>query len=78
MEIKNEQFGVKLERRGEDDPHVCFQIFSDASDSWRLSIGNSFSSYWLDDLIQVLQTAKTHLEKACKKQADGYGYEFKE
>ena len=75
--ILSGQFGVRLVRRGEDDPHVCIQVLSEDDGNWLCS-ENSFSSFWLSDLQGVLRDAERWMKKNCKKSADGYGYDFKE
>jgi hypothetical protein len=73
-EIKGGQFGVRFEPRGQDDPHVCIQLLSEDDTNW-FEVGNSFSSFWLDDLIAQLTAAKTLLEQGPKDPA-GFGYRF--
>lgn len=76
MEIKGGQFGVRLEPREDGDNHVCVQIISEDDGNWSES-GEYFSSFWLNDLIDVLIKARRLMEKKCKKQKVGFGYEFK-
>jgi hypothetical protein len=78
MEIKHKQFGVRLEARGENDPHVCFQLLTEDDEYWG-DTDTGGSTYWLDDLIGVLQAAKTALETSpeFEKEKNGYGWDFK-
>lgn len=76
FEIKGKQFGVRFEPRGDgaNDNHICIQILTEDDENW-FEAGNSFSSYWLEDLITVLQTANDAMKQNAKK--DGkYGYKF--
>lgn len=54
IELKGQQFGVRFERRGDDDRHVTIQLLSEDDENW-FKVGNPFSSHWLTDLIQILQ-----------------------
>lgn len=74
QEFKGGQFGVRLVPRGGNDPHVCIQLLGEDDENW-FEIGNSFSSFWIDDLIQQLQIAKKAME-ALPKDRHGYGREF--
>lgn len=74
MKILGGQFGVEIVPRGRDDDHACIQILSEDDDNWFES-GSSFSSFWLDDLIKVLQSAKTELQTNYEKEE--FGYKFK-
>lgn len=77
MEVKGTQFAAELVPRGQDDDHVCIQL-KGKDDENGFEIGNPFSSFWLDDLIQVLQNAKAVLKSRCAEDPEGWGYKFKE
>ena len=74
-ELKGNQFGVRFKRRGHDDPHICIQIIGEDDEHW-FDIGNSFSSFWIQDLIDQLETAKALLDARYKKDPSGFGYTF--
>lgn len=74
QEFKGLQFGVRLIQRGPNDPHVCIQLLAEDDEHW-FELGNSFSAYWLDDLIMQLNTAKDALD-SLPKSKDGYGHNF--
>ncbi len=76
MEIKGGQLGVILHPRSNEDNHVCVQIISEDDGNWSKN-GQYFSSFWIDDLIFVLEEAKEKMKRKCKKGKDGFGYEFK-
>jgi len=71
------QFAVALVDRGENDKHICFEIFGEDDGHW-FRVGHGSSSFWIDDLIKQLQLAKEYMEKHEAKDKDGYGHEFKE
>jgi hypothetical protein len=75
-EIKGNQFGVRFEKRGPKDPHVIIQLLSEDDDNW-FEVGNSFSAFWISDLIAVLETAQETLKNNAKWNRKEFGYEFK-
>lgn len=78
FESRGQQFGVRFEKRGEDDPHVIVQILVEDDGNW-FEVGSGFSSFWLDDVISQLQIAKATLELESEFKKDGeWGYKFKE
>lgn len=77
-EVKGIQFGVRLEPRGKDDKHVCIQIIISEDDEQWHPHGSSFSSFWIKDLIRVLQLAQAELRRSAVKDSEGFGFEFKE
>lgn len=78
MEIKGQQFGVRLDARGHEDPHVIIQLLGEDDENW-FTIGNGFSSFWLDDLILVLQDTRAILMSNTQRfERESYGYRFKE
>lgn len=66
--------GVILTHRGEDDPHVCVQIITEDDENWFVS-DNSFSSFWLPDLMSVLQEAQDWMNQNCDM--DDCGWKFR-
>ena len=62
MKIKGAQFGVRLEFDSPKADGTFVQLLGEDDGHW-FKIGNGFSSYWLSDLITVLQSAKTLIEK---------------
>ena len=76
QEFKGQMFGVKLVQRDANDTHVCLQLLSEDDEHWS-KVGTRFSSYWIDDLIEQLYTAKKALE-SLPKAKDGFGYDFKD
>lgn len=76
-EIKASQFGVKFKRRGLDDPHIIIQLLSEDDESWS-ETGTGFSSFWIDDIISVLQSAKTIMQEQAEKDPSNFGYRFKD
>jgi hypothetical protein len=81
MELKGIQFGVRFVERGPKDKHVCIQLLSEDDETW-FEVGNSFSSFWLDDLIQVLERAKALMasnpnQNHVFETDSGCGYRFK-
>jgi hypothetical protein len=54
--------GVNLVHRGESDDHALVQIFTEDDGTWSQQM--SFSNYWLDDLILVLQAAQTKIKRS--------------
>lgn len=69
---------VCLQPRGriDKDPHVIVRIDTEDDGNWFKSM--SFSSAWLPELIQILETAKAYMEKHCDPDKDGYGHQFKQ
>lgn len=76
MKILGEQAGVKLIPRGKDDNHILIQLLAEDDENWH-ETDYIFSSYWLDDLIKVLELTKTHLNNNTNKSQCGFGNEFK-
>ena len=65
--------GVVFTRRGKDDPHVCMQIITEDDENWFVS-DNSFSTYWLPQLMTVLQEARDWMDKNCDKTDEGWTF----
>jgi len=75
-QIKGKLFGIRFRPRGPGDSHIVIQIIKEDDDNW-FCHGTSFSSHWIDDLIEQLQNAKMKLDNEAIKDRSGYGYEFK-
>jgi hypothetical protein len=74
IEFKGACKGVRLERRGKKDSHICVRLLTEDDEMW-YPAETSFSSYWLDELIKKLQEAKTYMENNCEKD-EVWGYKF--
>lgn len=74
-EIRGQSFGIRFVPRGEKDPHICIQLLGEDDEHW-FKVGESFSSFWIDDLIMQLKQAKLYL-KTQRKREDGFGWDFK-
>lgn len=53
-------FGVSLSHRSDSDDHAMVNVYSEDDGTW-YSI-NTFDSAWIDDMISVLEMAKTKLQ----------------
>ena len=73
-EFKGDCMGVRLVQRGPDDKHICFQLLVEGRGS-----GSYSSSYWLDELIEVLQNARASMKHHSPDKVNGrqYGWRFK-
>ncbi len=67
--------GVGLSWRGPRDKHVCFTIFSGDDGHWYTS-ENSASSFWLPEVIRLLQEAQAWIEQNCRHSKDKCGWTF--
>lgn len=78
IEFKGKCKGVKLIKRSENDNHICVIIITEDDENWFES-ETSFSSYWIDELIEQLKNAKSFLETQNPSIHEGrqYGWEFK-
>jgi len=75
LEFKGEVFGVRLVQRGPKDPHVCVQLIAEDDGHWD-EMGETFSSFWIGDLIRQLQLAEQEM-KYLPEDREGFGREFK-
>lgn len=73
MKILGEQFGVEFIDRG--DGHIMVQLLSEDDEHWS-NKGPLFSSFWIDDLIEVISLAKICLN-GMPKDPSGFGRKFK-
>jgi hypothetical protein len=71
--IRCELFGVNLTPRDTDDQHIMIQLMTEDDGNW-FNHGSSFSSYWIDDLIEALMKTKIELIDNYEKDPSGYGY----
>jgi len=73
MKILGEICGVEFVDRG--DGHIALQLLSEDDETWHEQ-GTPFSSFWIDDLIKVLSSAKMLLDDM-PKDPSGFGRTFK-
>ena len=63
--------GVELIKRGINDNHICINILTEDDGNWFVSKSEiGFSSSWIDELIEQLQTLKNilrHKNQICMK-----------
>jgi hypothetical protein len=78
IEFKGQCKGVELVKRETNDNHICVRILTEDDDDWFAS-ASSFSSSWLDELIEQLQLAKKYIESQEPDMFNGkqYGWKFK-
>ena len=68
--------GVRLVWRGQNDPHVCFEILGEDDGHWFLKQSYS-SSYWMPDLMKALKAAEKWMKANCKPDIhNGYQYGY--
>jgi hypothetical protein len=70
--IRGELFGAYLTPRAPNDPHLMIQLITEDDECWH-HMGDSFSSYWIDDLIKTLTKTKEELANY-PKDPSGYGH----
>lgn len=71
VEFKGECIGVRLqERGGPSDPHAEVAMMVEDDGNWFTK--QEFSSYWLDEAIEMLIAAREHLRTNCKPTVEGY------
>jgi hypothetical protein len=74
-EIHQHAFGVRFTARGENDPHLLVTVLLEDDEHWHEKM--TFSSFWLNDLISVLEAARARLERAADKNPQGWGYQLR-
>ena len=76
VEFKGKCKGIGLRKRGIDDPHIEVVLLVEDDEIWHET--GSFSSYWVDELIEKLQEAKKYIETKEPDVYNGtqYGYKF--
>lgn len=79
IDFKGNCKGIRLTRRGENDPHIMVSILTEDDENWFVDKNNKFSSYWIDDLIKQLNTAKSFIESQEPDiyEKTQYGFKFK-
>ena len=71
--------GIILSQRGDNDPHVVFNIICEDDGFWFNYTNNGASSYWLKEYEDVIKAARKWCEKNCIPDIhDGvqYGWKF--
>lgn len=76
VEFKGQCKGVRLEKRGDGDNHIKVVLLTEDDENW--FDGDSFSSSWIDEMIEKLQEAKRYIETQEPDIYNGrqYGYRF--
>ena len=84
IKILGKCLGVEFVARGEHsvseyvgkekDKHIVIQLLVEDDGIWH-KVGNGFSSFWLDDLIEVLNKARKILDTM--PEDNGVGHKFK-
>ena len=79
IDFKGDCKGIRLTRRGENDPHIMVNILTEDDENWFVNENNTFSSYWIDDLIKQLNNAKSFIESQEPDiyENNQYGFKFK-
>ena len=78
FEFYTDEFGIKFTPRDFDskDTHVIVELYTGDDGHYRFT--DSFSSFWLMDLIKILIAAQSRLEQGNKFTKDGvWGFKFK-
>lgn len=83
--FEGEMLGLVLQKRSETDNHVVFKLctviryeskaLEDAD--WFPVKNPLFSSYWIQDFMNVLKQAEDWLKENGVAEEDGYGWKFK-
>lgn len=74
-DIKRTVFGIRFDKRGENDRHVVLRLLGEDDGNW-FDRDVYFSSFWLDELIRVLEQAKRDMQEGCE--SEQWGYKFRE
>lgn len=68
--------GVRLVTRGPIDNHICFEILVEDDGMWGKS--SSFaSSYWIPELMEVMQEVYSYLQNEQVRDQTGFGWMLK-
>lgn len=71
--------GIALHPRGRKDEHVLFTILTEDDEDWFVS-GSGSSSYWMPELVAVLDAAKEWMDTNCLsdngRHGEVWGYVF--
>lgn len=68
--------GVRLFTRGPNDPHVMFQIITEDDGYWFESRSGQSSSFWLPEVISLLNHSKRWMENNCSGDGE-FGWKVK-
>jgi len=75
--ILGESHGARLAQRGVNDLHICIHLLVEDDGKWYEECAD-FSSYWLQDIIELMNQVKTELNSNPGIERDGeYGWRFK-
>ncbi|KKN26951.1 hypothetical protein LCGC14_0869470 [marine sediment metagenome] len=74
MKILGECLGIELVKRSDDDEHICIQLLIEDDGNW-FNLGNSFSSFWIEDLVDVIKGTSVHL-RSMPDDPSGFGKIF--
>ena len=74
--IKGTCVGIVLTKRGNNDPHICWQLIVEDDENWYIQ-RNSFSSFWILDLKMVISQMEEWLENNAEKE-EYFGWRMKE
>ena len=75
MKILGECLGVELIERLNKDGHVMIQLLVEDDGIWH-ELGTPFSSFWIKDLVNVIEATSTHLRNM-PDDPSGFGKIFK-
>lgn len=76
MVFKGGCVGIKLTARADNDQHILFSFMTEDDGYWFDTLeGSGWSSYWWEDLKDVMLKVENALSKHAKKTE--WGYEFK-
>lgn len=72
---KGDCMGVGLDRRGDKDNHIMLTLMIGDDGNWH-DRDFQVDSYWIDELIEKLEDAKSYMERKCINDGDS-GWKFK-
>ena len=70
-------FGIALIPREENDRHICLQILLEDDEYW-FAQENTFSSFWLSELQEVLKAVQEWLKKNADPDPSNFGWKFRD
>ena len=73
----SECMGVALTQRSPTDSHVCFVILVEDDESWYVQTGSGASSYWLPEMVSIMERTLNWVKSNCNIDPKGYGWSFK-
>ena len=59
--IMGEMMAIQLVKRGKNDNHICLLLWME-DDEWWSEVSHIGSSFWIDDLLEVVTKTKNELE----------------